>query len=290
MKNFLTIACESVLCLFVVSTAIQAQPFDSPYGKPDDLPPGVPHVVDTNGNVFSIEPMFTSEAFQEEGLRMVIAEANAVARDLRLPESLPIIRSNLTKTFIAPFGYTYIDKRLGNVTTSNYTYNVGYDFKFSDLTVARYDERCLDYREKYQWPISRLDTNTPYHLATQWLAAVRMDVAALNRDCEAHVSVSPYWNDVELGEIPKSRFTPLYYVWWTFRNPNTNRAKTGPAGVELFLPTKTLVALDVNNPKYILRSPLVFTNLADLFPGKAEIITNKPSKQIIIDGSKIGSH
>jgi hypothetical protein len=105
---------------FQACTASQARAADSPYGKPDDLPPGVPHAVDTNGNVFSIEPMFTTQAFQEEGLRLIIEEANRVARDMHLRESLPIATSNLTHAFIAPFGYTYIRKRLGNVTTTNY--------------------------------------------------------------------------------------------------------------------------------------------------------------------------
>jgi hypothetical protein len=272
---------SSITCLCLLSIAAKAQTLDSPYGKPDDLPLGVPHVVDTNGNVFSIEPMFTTAAFQEEGLRLVIEEANAVARDLHLPESSPITRSNLIHAFIAPFGYTYVRKRLGNITTSNYLYNVGYNFKFSDLGVARYDEQCLDYCRKYQWPIRRLDTNTPYHLATQWLAAAHMDVAGLNRDCGAHVSVSPHWNNVELGEIPKATFTPIYCVWW---KRAFGGGKSGAATVELFLPTKTLLQLMVNEPQYILRPPLVFTNLAALFPGKAEVITNKPGPVIDITG------
>jgi hypothetical protein len=242
----------------------------------------VPHVVDTNGNVFSIEPMFTTGAFQQEGLRLVIEEANRVAADLHLSEVLPITQSNLTHAFIAPFGYAYVRKRLGNITTSNYLYNVGYNFKFSDLTVARYDEQCLEYCRKYQWPTRRLDTNTPYLLATQWLAAAHVDVAALNRDCEVHVSVSPYWNSVELGEIPKAEFTSIYCVWW---KPALS-GKSGPATVELFLPTKTLLQLIVSEPQYILRPPLAFTNLAALFPRKAEITTNRPSKTIIFDGSK----
>lgn len=279
MNKLHVTAVKAGLCLFLLCIETQAQSVESPYGKPDDLPAGVPHAVDTNGNVFSIDLMFTTPAFEEEGLRLVIEEANRVGRDLQLPDPLPIARSNLTHAFIAPFGYTYISKRLGNVTTSNYSYNVGTDFKFSDLTVAHYDERCLNYREKYQWPISRLDTNTPYGLATQWLAAVHMDVSALNRECEAHVSVSPYWNDVELGELPKSKFTPLYYVWWSHKNSSR---KTGGAAVELFLPTKELVQLTVRESKYILRPPLVFTNLSALFPGKAEIITNKPGPIIPI--------
>jgi hypothetical protein len=281
MKKLLTTIYKWVLCLHLLSTTAQAQTPDSPYGKPDDLPPGVPHVVDTNGNVFSLDPMFTTAAFQEEGLRLVMAEANAVAKDLQLREQLPITRSNLTHAFIAPFGYTYVRKRLGNITTTNYSYNVGTAFKFSDIGVARYDERCLDYRKEYQWPITRLETNAPYQLATQWLAALHIDLAGLDRDCHVHVDVSPYWNDVELGEVPKNTFTPMYCVWWA---PKGSSTKSGGALVELFLPTKTLLQLNVDDPKYILRPPLVFTNLAALFPGKAEIITNRPGRLTDITG------
>ena len=262
---------------------MHAQQEESPYGKPDDLPAGVPHVVDTNGNVFSIEPMFTTPAFESEAFRLVLEEANRVALELRLPEPSPITRSNLTRAFISPFGYTYIRKKIGNITTSNYCYGVEQGYKFSDLGVARYDERCKEYYDNYQWPITRLDTNTPYHLATQWLAAVHMDVAGLSRECDVHVGVDPYWNGVELGQIPKKQFTPMYYVWWAPRSP-ASRTKTGAAQVELFLPTRTLLQLDVYDPKYILRPPLTFTNLAALFPGKAEIITNKPGPLIDITG------
>jgi hypothetical protein len=241
--------------------------------KADDLPAGVPHVVDTNGNIFYVDPMFTTPAFQREGLRLIIDEANRVASDLRLPECLPITESNLTRSFISSFGYTYIRKKLGNITTSNYVYGVEQGFKFSDLSVVNFDERCHEYREKYQWPIARFDTNTPCQLATQWLVAARVDVAGLHRECELHVAVNPYWNDVELGKLPKETFTPIYTVWW---KPKSSSSQTGGAMVEMFLPTKTLLQFVVDDPKYILRQPLIFTNMNALFPGKAEIMTNKP--------------
>jgi hypothetical protein len=40
----------------------------------------------------------------------------------------------------------------------------------------------------------------------------------------------------------------------------------------------------VSKPKYILREPLVFTNLAALFPGQATIKTNWPVKPQYIRG------
>ena len=100
------------------------------------LPPGIPITVNTNGDVVFVEPMFTTRAFQEEGLRLIIEEANKVASDLKLPEPLPITKTNLTHAFIGAFGFIYEDKSLGNVTTSNYWYGVVRDYKFSDLAVA----------------------------------------------------------------------------------------------------------------------------------------------------------
>jgi hypothetical protein len=50
------------------------------------------------------------------------------------------------------------------------------------------------------------------------------------------------------------------------------------ARAQLFLPTKTLLQLTVDDVKYIARQPVVFTNLAALFPGQATIRTNWPVK------------
>jgi len=239
----------------------------------DDLPPGVPHVVDTNGEVLFVDTAFTTRAFQEEGLRLVIEEANKVVEELKLQEAQPLTKTNLVHAFVGPFGYTYRTKKLGNITTTNYNYGVEQGYKFSDLTVAKYDDRCREYYEKYQWPLKRLDTNSAYRLATQWLAAAWMDIKGLNRDCNVQVVLDSHWNGVEFGQLPKNKFTPLYYVLWS---PKGNGAKSGGAQVELFLPTKTLLQLDVYDSKYILRSPVVISNLVALFPGKAEIVTNKP--------------
>ncbi len=271
----------ALLCLPFLLARVQAAEslFKIPANAAQELPAGVPRVVDTNGCVIHIDGMFTTKAYQQENLRLLVAEANKVARELQLPEVLPIAASNLTRAFIGTFGYNYLLRGLGNVTTSNYSYGVERDYKFSDLALANLDEMCCQYSKEYQWPLSRLDTNAAYQLATQWLAAAHMDVEGLNRDCVVHVVLDPHWNGVRLGEIPKHTFTPIYYLWWA---PKGGKTETGGAEVELFLPTKTLLQLRVDDPKYILRAPLVFTNLAALFPGKATIKTNWPVKREVI--------
>jgi hypothetical protein len=244
------------------------------------------YAIVNNGRVIAINGMFTTRAYQNEALRLVIQEANKVAKEMNLPEALPITEDSLIHVYIGPFGYNYQLRGLGNITTSNYWYHIKRDYKFSDLTIANIDAHCREYAMTYQWPVKRFDTNAPYKLAAQWLASAHMDVQTLNQDFDVRVALDPYWNDVKMGELPKRKFTPIYIVSWLTKGKPHYSAGSG-ASVELFLPTKTLLSLSVEDPKYILRPPIVFTNLAALFPGKATITTNKPGKVIVIDGSEL---
>jgi hypothetical protein len=282
MKTSLLIA----LCF--VSNLLIAQDVTNLFKIPDnaaqELPVGVPRTVNTNGRVVFINTMFTTRAFQQEGLKLVTEEANRAAAELNLPEVIPITESNIVQAFISPFGFTYETRMLGNITTSNYCYGVERDYKFNQVTITEIDNHCRQYAEKYQWPLSRLDTNAAFQLATQWLSAVHTDVQKLNRDCVVHVVLDPYWNDVKLGQLPKDKFTPIYYLWWSPKGSKGVSDFTG-ASVELFLPTKTLLSLSVKDPKYVLRPPVVFTNLAALFPGKGIITTNSQTEPIVVPGT-----
>lgn len=259
-------------------------PVDNPAFK---LPLGVPRMVNTNGEVIAIDFMFTTPAYQTEAFRLVLEEANRVVTDLGLPESRPITESDVVHAFICPFEHAYRQGTIGNIKTTNYWYLIKRGNKFDEVTVADLDGRCREHEESHQLPISQLDTNTPYNLATQWLAAARMDVPSLNRDYDVRVAVDGYWNGVTMGEIPKDTFTPIYVVSWLTKG-KPHYSAGGGASVTLFLPTKTLLSLRVEDPKYVLRPPLTFTNLEALFPGQGKITTNYPTKPIIIDGSTYG--
>ncbi|MGP8200375.1 MAG: hypothetical protein ACLQU4_12840 [Limisphaerales bacterium] len=237
-------------------------------GRP--LPPGVPRAVDTNGHVVYVPHSFTSKLYRDAALKLVVQEANQVSQELKLPEELPITVSNI-ESYISPFGFAYAHRMVGTVTTKKYVYCVSLSNRFSYLEGTHQLEDCQKYLEKYRWPVSRIDTNTAYQLATQWLAAVHMDVAALNADCRLDVTV-----DNAYVQAPPGKFVPIYWISWIPRNGESPCA----ADVRLFTPTKALLQLRVEDPKYILRTPLVFTNLAALFPGIAPIHTNYPVKTI----------
>lgn len=251
------------------------QPIDLDDPKGVQLGPGVPRTVDTYGNVIYIDLDFTTRQYEQAALKLIIQEANRVAEEMQLPENLPITESNIAAEYIGTFGFNYRTRKLGGIATTNYAYFVSSDYKFNNLCIADYDQTCLNLA-KQKLPIDKIDTNAAYQLATQWLASASMDVGGLNRDCTAHSALS-LWNPIgHLGQKPKISFVPIYFVWWT--SPQNDAERFGSvAYVELYLPTKKLLQLDVDGPQYILRKPLLFTNLASLFPGTARVFTNRLS-------------
>jgi hypothetical protein len=289
--RLLILVCSLIGLSSCVLSAREKMPTPKPLRLDDpkglELPPGVPRLIDTNGNVISIDHGFTTPQYQYAAAQLLLEEANRVAEEMRLPdEVLPITETNVTELHAYSFGFSYVRKSMGGVVcTSNYVYLVGRGNKFSGLVVAGYDQVCLKHA-KSSVPLMQMDTNAAYQLATQWLATVSVDVNGLNRDCKAHVAVSSDWNGLaKLGQVPRKDFTPIYYVWWTTPK-NDAEGFGGPVDVELFLPTKKLLQMHVDDPKYVLRKPLAFTNLASLFPGTGQItiltddgftvLTNKP--------------
>jgi hypothetical protein len=216
--------------------------------------------------------MFTTKAYQNEAMRLVLQEANRVAEQLQLPEQLPITEANVIKAFINPFGYAYAKKAIGNVTTSRYAYYVSQGNMLSYIESPHQDEQCRRFQASHTWPISRMDTNQAYQLATQWLAAASMDVEALNRDCSVTVEL-----DKAYVHPPAGKFVPVYDVGWS-------KGQRGIASVRVFTPTKQLLQLRVEDAKYILRPPLVFTNLASLLaqnPSAKSASSSTDSKALV---------
>lgn len=251
---------------------VKSQPVRADDPKGLKLPRGVPRGVDPDGIVISLDSRFTTPQYQRAAAQMVLQEANLVAEDMRFDdEVLPITETNTKTLRVSPFGFSYKFNTLGGVVaTSNYVYTIGRGNKFSGLVVADYDQTCLRLN-KILVSLEQMDTNAAYQVATQWLRTAGVDVSGLNRDCKPHAAVSPHWSGLgKLGQMPTKDFAPIYYVWWT--TPQNDATGFGSAAsVELFLPTKRLIQLDVRDPRYVMRKPLVFTNLNSFFPGTGRV-------------------
>jgi hypothetical protein len=239
-----------------------------------DLPSGVPNPIGMDGKITDAI-YFTTEVYKKEAFRRVLLEANVVARELNLKEKMPITESDLQEAFIPPFGYAYLRKSIGNVTTSNYCYCISRSNKFCYLIKKNLENTLSFYQANYMWPKGRMDTAGAYQMATQWLAAVHMDVKAMNHDL--HLVIKP---DDEYIAAPRGKFVPVYDVRWCKPWKPTpgiieeDHGKWEPVvSVQLFTPTKTLLQMHVEDAKYILRPPIVFTNLAELLSQ-----TNAPAR------------
>lgn len=202
---------------------------------------------------------YTTKAYRDEACRFFLEEANDVAKKLNLSEQLPITRSNLIEIFISPPALG----SLGSISTSNYAYYCTFGRAFSGL-VQRNQARTFNHAIKeFKWPIARINTNNALKVATQLLDAVGMDTTALNRDCSVEVIV------FRPEEIGAAHFVPDYWITW--RKPNKV-----VAFIEFIEPTRSIRQISVWDYKYILRTPIVFTNLAELLSTNAPALTNAP--------------
>jgi len=193
-----------------------------------------------------------TEEYQKERLRLLVQEANRVAEKMQLPENLPITKSDLVQWYVCPFARAQERKAIRMVVTRNYAYYISKDNKFCYLEKTGQLKERRAWQTQYSWPMSRMDTNGAYQLATQWLAAASMDVAGLNRDCQLRIIAH-----TAKGNTNDTHFVPLYWVYWT----QGAQRQGSVASVELFAPTRTLVQLRVEDPAYILRKRLQIPDL-----------------------------
>jgi hypothetical protein len=202
----------------------------------------------TNVSLRGSEPptaAIVPSGYRAEVMRLLAEEASRVAGDLGLAERLPIKESDLTAAYIPPPDMARRLGAIGNISTSNYTYFMSVGNKFSFLDRANLQSERQKLKQKYQWPINKIDTNAAHDLATQLLARASMDVRAIERDCD--VTVVPFRPEGARGEW----FVPLYWVYWV------KRGEDRPvASVELVQPTRAVHQLRVERPEYIARKPV----------------------------------
>ncbi len=208
------------------------------------------------------ELLWTSPAYQSRAYQLMLAEANTVRKDLKLPVD-PIQPGDITEQYVRPprFGYG------GHLTTARY------DFQFDTAgklqTLLRFslvwppEPIETTYGRLFKSP-SLLDTNSAYQLATQWLAQLSVDVAALEAKYTASVGQQEWSNKSK--DPSKPVYLPVYLVRW-----RAGRSKQA-AEVHILGTTKELLMLRIDDPSFSSRAPLVITEPAEL-----ETRTLKPS-------------
>lgn len=203
-----------------------------------------------------------SPAYREEISHLLFKEADQAAAELGLPDYLPVSVRNITRLVIFPPRLAKNMQGLGSVVTSNYIYSVSCGYKFSGITRVRLQQEDDQLKAKYVLPMSQMDTNAAFQLATHFLSLASMDVTALNRDCKVHITTS-VCPDYE-------HFVPIYYISWVKRREQFGNV----ASVEVFLPDKSLRQLRVARSEYILSQPVKISD-----PEFLSLPTNAPPGQ-----------
>jgi hypothetical protein len=107
-----------------------------------------------------------------------------------------------------------------------------------------------------------LDTNGAYQLATQWLTALSIDVAALEKAYPKMVLQIPNRSSRKAPTDDSQTHLPLFLVRWGTANQRT--VFGSPVGMMIFGATKEVVELFIGNTNFFTCQPLTLTNAAQL--------------------------
>jgi hypothetical protein len=218
---------------------------------------------DERDDLQRVQMRATTSAYREAMLDLLLAEVNQIARDLDLPEKLPIRRSDLLEVRVNTPYWADWSQASGGITTSNYHYfaSVGNRLTWVDPNFGPDAIQEQKYMEslwrRYAMPVSQMNTNAAYAMATQWLAEAGMDLQGIERDAD-RVEVMAF----ERG----TRFVPVYVVAWqrlaTHRAMSVDMPPTfeSIASVRLVSPERRLLQMRVNQLKYVRRKPLLLPN------------------------------
>ncbi len=199
-------------------------------------------------DMFYVTHEYTTPAYSNAAVNLLLDEANSAARALALPEKLPITVADLAETYVPP-GYPFT-RSFGNITTRSYGYFSTYGNQLNSVTRLPDPGDELRFyphwvRDRYLAPIAglRASSNNAVSLAVEWLKAFNADVPALLHD--AKISV--------MTPVNTANFVPFHVVLFG-----------DLAEVHLIEPSRTLLDLVVKRPAYNHRKTLSLPNREDL--------------------------
>ena len=214
-------------------------------------------------NLLSLLQM--SLAYKAAALQLMTGEANWACQQLPLPAPQPLTTQAVVRS--------YVGSPRNGVNGSLETTHFAFTFWQGRLhTVTRTD--VIPDRETLRQAFDRLaerpsliDTNGAYQLATQWLAAVGVDVPLLNQRCT--VSRAQRWffapaapMGAPVAATLGRQSVPLFDVAW--EDPNHRLPAQKAARVVVLGSSKSLVHLEVGDFAFSQRPPVVATNVAGL--------------------------
>jgi hypothetical protein len=222
--------------------------------------------------------------YKSATLQQMLVEANYFSDHLKLPTVHPIQITDVQYPFIASPMYNWIsdtnfpyfstnisrEKRLhtmkigvgGTIETTNFFFSF-HQGKLWD--VDRQSEHEMefyaDHLDQLVGKPSLINDEQAHKLATQWLAAVDVDVTALEKQSKATIRCARYQPKGATNLV----FVPIYFVQWgTNHSPKYIQAYEPAVEVKILGTTKELLELSFNDTTFSHRPLLLITNALDL--------------------------
>lgn len=193
-------------------------------------------------------------AYKFVATTLMLAEVNYCATRLKLPINLPVKEQDLVKIMV--FNPKTGGRALARLDTTNFSFSFGKPGRLIFVTRLEQGYQALSTtRRQGRLPTvqflpqllgvpSVIDTNGAYHLASNWLASIDVDVARLERE---YPPVSTQW--VLEGKGPKGP-VPVFSVDW-----GETSGLDGPAYNIRGPAIRVLIAGDTKDLLYLRQEP-----------------------------------
>ncbi len=264
-----------VVCCFTLTWMVQAQ----------DVPPEITDPEEREILRLAIKLNRVSLAYRTVAAQMLLEEANFLAEQLKLPMPRPIQPTD-AYIWVVPPWYSKADStnlslskpdRIrsatfyadGVVMTEKFEFSLGgpQNRRYVHRSKIKDEDSILDLFPELARTPSLIDTNGAYQLATQWLAAVGVDLPELERKHRWSVFQHFFWGNPE--DLPKDK--------WTYNPPKTTKKTMLPifdvkwgddstpvVQVTVLGTTKELLDLRIEGGSFLKRPPLIITNAIEL--------------------------
>jgi hypothetical protein len=205
-----------------------------------------------------------SLAYKAVVLQLALSEANYTAQHLNLPTPHPIQMVDITKGFVAS---PKITKFGAAIETTNFVFTFQEAGKIFVIANKAKNIESFDLYPIWAKTPSLINSNGAYQLATQWLAAIDVDISALEKKYGSQMKVEQafIWNQPSLdvyhhppGDTNKTML-PIFNVTWGHGVKYEYAAQVRILGT-----TKELMGLTLGDSSLSRRPPLIITNAEEL--------------------------
>ncbi|MEI8289757.1 MAG: hypothetical protein WCH99_09810 [Verrucomicrobiota bacterium] len=205
---------------------------------------------------------YVSLAYKAVVIQLALSEANYTADHLNLPTPHPIQMADLTQALVSAPKIKNFGARL---ETTNFYFTFPDGKLFAVVNKEKHMERFDLYPTWAKTP-SLINSNGAYQQATQWLAAIDVDVGALEKKYSSQMKIEQmyFWNQPGLGVVhppgdTNKTMLPIFNVTWG------EGGKTEyPVQVRILGTTKELMELHLFDSSFSRRPPLLITNAEEL--------------------------